>query len=81
MSGDGWTTVTAAEDVTEEILNAAESIFDGWYADEPRIDWEDFLDRLEGIPLDNGTRLDLGRDMMSPAIKAIQKHIRAYRNS
>lgn len=81
MSTDGWTTVTAADDVTEEILKAAESIFDGWYANEPRIDWEDFLDRLDGIPLDNGTQLDLDGNLMSPAIQKIQKHIRTYRDS
>lgn len=81
MSTDGWTTVTAADDVTEEILKAAESIFDGWYANEPRIDWEDFVDRLDGIPLDNGTQLDLDGNLMSPAIQKIQKHIRTYHNS
>lgn len=81
MSEVQYTTVVGADDVTEEILDAAESIFDGWYADEPRIDWEDFLDRLDGIPLENGTRLDLTSDMMAPAVKAIKAHIRKYRNS
>lgn len=73
--------VEESEDVTVEILDAAESIFDGWYADEPRIDWEDFLDRLDGIPLEDGSTVDLSGDMMSPAIKVIKSHIRKYRNS
>jgi hypothetical protein len=62
------------EQPTAEMLEVAESIYDGWYADEPRIDWEDFFDRME-----DGSDIDLGDDMLSPTIKAIQKHIRAYR--
>ena len=63
------------EQPTSEILEAAESIYDGWYAD-TRIDWDDFLDRLESY-----TGVDLGSDLLSPTIKAIQKHIRAYKRS
>lgn len=77
----GYTTIKAAGDVTPEILEAAEHIFDGWYAEESRVDWEDFLDRLDGIPLNDGTTLDIGADVLSPAIKAIKAHIRKYRNS
>lgn len=73
----GWRTVIEAKDITPEILKAAEGIFDGWYADE-RIDWTDFLDRLDGMPLNDGTKLDLGNDMMSPACQTIKKHIRKY---
>lgn len=61
-------------DVTEEVLEAAEDICCSWYADE-RIDWEDFIDRLE-----RETGGDFGDSMLSPAIKAIQRHIRAHRN-
>lgn len=73
-----YTTVVSADDVTNEIREAAESIYDGWFADSERIDWENFLDRLEGIVLNDGTELDLGTDTQSPAIKAIKAHIRAY---
>jgi hypothetical protein len=73
-----YTTVTTEADLTSEILEAAEGIFDGWYADETRIDWEDFLDRLDGIPLNDGTTLDLGDSVVSPAVKAIKAHIRRY---
>jgi hypothetical protein len=62
------------EQPTAEMLEIAESIYDGWYANEPRIDWEDFFDRMEA-----GSDIDLGDDMISPTIKAIQKHIRVYR--
>lgn len=76
---DKWTTVTTADQVTPEILEAAENIYDGWWANEPRIDWQDFLDRLDGAPLNDGSRLNLGDDMASPAITKIKAHIRAYR--
>lgn len=66
-------------DVTDEILDAAESIFDGWFADGVRIDWHDFLDRLERVTLEDGSGLDLGGDMLSPAILRIKRHIAAYR--
>lgn len=56
------------------ILKAAEEIFDGWYAEQARIDWDDFLHRLE-----QHTDIDLGSNMMSPAIRKIQSHVRAYR--
>lgn len=59
---------------TPEILEAAEKLYDGWYAQSERIDWGDFIDRLERY-----ADVDLGSDMLSPTIKAIQKHIRAYR--
>lgn len=58
----------------EALLDVAESIADGWYPDGTRMDWEDFLYRLESY-----TDVDLPSDMADPQIKAIQKHIRAYR--
>lgn len=58
----------------EELMEAAESIFDGWYADRTRIDWDDFLYRLECA-----TDVDLGSNMMSPQIARIKAHVRAYR--
>lgn len=76
---DNWVTVTSASDVTAEILDVAESIADGWYEEGP-IDWEDLLERLEGMSLgDDDNRLDLGTDMDSPAIRLIKNHITSYR--
>lgn len=76
-----FTTVTKAEDVSTEVLLAATEIYRGWFADSVRIDWEDFLDRLDGIPLDDGSQLDLGTDLSSPAIVLIRKHIKAVHKS
>lgn len=57
-----------------ELLEAAEAICDGWFAADGRIDWHDFLDRLE-----DQTDVDLGSDMQSPQILGIKRHIAAYR--
>lgn len=69
-------TVTVSEDeemTLEELCKAAEEINDGWYDGQPIV-WEDFIDRLE-----DQTGEDFGPVMFSAKIKAIQKHIRAYR--
>lgn len=66
--------ITELVDVTQDVLDAAESVHDGWYADAGRVEWDDFIDRLEG-QLD----ADFGDDMQSPAIRKIQAHIRKYR--
>lgn len=57
-----------------ELMEAAEGIFDGWYASSSKIDWEDFLDRLE-----SQTDYDLGGSLDSPLIRRIKAHIRDYR--
>lgn len=81
IDGEKYRTVIQSEDVTKEIFEAAEAVFDGWYIEAPRIDWQDFLDRLDGMPLDDGAKLDLGDDMTSPAIQAIKARVRRYRDS
>lgn len=55
------------------IRETVESVFDGWYAEVPRIDWDDFLDRIEA------RGYDLGKDMLSPAIKRIKAIVRELR--
>ena len=72
--------VTQADQVTEEILQLIYDIVDGWYPT-GRIDWEDLLDRVDGAELEDGTVLDLGDDMLSPAIVKIKKCARKYRNT
>lgn len=62
---------TAAD--ADQIYESVESVYDGWYAGASRIDWEDFVDRLEG----HGW--DLGDDMLSEAIKRIREIVRDLR--
>lgn len=61
-------TAEDADGIREEI----ESVHDGQYS-EGRIDWEDFIDRLEGHGL------DLGESMDSPAIQRIKAIVREMR--
>lgn len=60
-----------ADSIWEDI----EEVFNGWYAEAPRIDWEDFLDRLEK------RGYDLGDSMLSPAIERIKKIVKELRSS
>lgn len=73
--------LTTREDVSEEVLRVAEDIFDGWFSDAARIDWQDFLDRMDGTHLDGhgGRELDLGDQADSPAIRTIKAHINRIR--
>lgn len=68
------TTEDAPETLTPEIAEAAEAIFDGWFADTERIDWENFIDRLE-----DSVDLDFGSDGDSRLIRAVKAHVRTYR--
>lgn len=66
------------DDVTDEIVQYAVDIVDGWYPDGP-IDWTDVWDRLDGTELNNGARLDLGDDLMSPGLKALRSAVQRAR--
>lgn len=50
-----------------------EAVHDGWFADQGRIDWESFLDRLEA------RGYDLGASMQSEAVKRIKSIVRELR--
>lgn len=73
-----WTDLVTAEDVTPEILAAAEHVFDGWFASAARIDWPEFIDRLDGMTLEDGSALNMGDSLKSPAISVIVTHVRTY---
>jgi hypothetical protein len=59
--------ISTPEDV-DAIREAVEAVFDGWYS-VGRIDWDDFLDRLEsrGFSLPDGPEA-----MMSPAVRRVK---------
>lgn len=78
MTEKKYTKVVAAKDVTEEIIDIVLDVVEGWYS-EGRIDWEDVWDRAEGADLEDGTELDFGADLDSPAMREIKKRIRALR--
>jgi hypothetical protein len=72
---------STAADVTPAMLTAAEEVYDGWFSDDERIDWEDFIDRLckWGL-LDEAAPWEF-EEYDNPAIEKIKRHIRAYRNA
>lgn len=72
MSEDNWTEFRKVEDITDEIQSLVTEIVRGWYP-EGCVDWEDVWDRADGSRLDDGTRLDLGIESMSPGMKALKK--------
>jgi 3-hydroxyacyl-CoA dehydrogenase len=80
---DGQTFVSpeVAEDVSDEMLTLAEQVCDGYFDDDERIDWEEFIDRMckEGY-LDDGTRLEF-QEYDNPAISKIKRHVRNYRSA
>lgn len=72
--GDNVKSIQTAAD-TDEIREVIESVYDGWYANESRIDWTDFLDRVEEYGFDLGSSLD------SPAIRRIKSIVKELRES
>lgn len=64
--------------VTDEIVEHAIVMVDGWYPDGP-IDWEDVWDRLDGSELSSGARLDMGTNLLSPGIIALKKAVQRLR--
>jgi hypothetical protein len=73
----GWTLAHAAADVTDEMLDLAETYADTDVDDRGRIDWEAVFDRrLEGAHLSDNRRLTLGGEYDTPAQRKIQREIR-----
>lgn len=63
--------IRKVEDITEDVVAVIETVYDGYYADEPRIDWYAFLDRAERMGL-----YDFGSDMDSAVIKQVKKIVK-----
>lgn len=61
--------------LSDVLVAAVESVYDSWWAGRARIDWHDFLDRVEDM-----ADVDLGDDMLSPTIKAIKVYVRTLRD-
>jgi hypothetical protein len=60
-----------ADDVTDDMLCDVEHCYDTWFADEPSIDWDHFLDRLCE---DYGWSYAVIDDD-SPAVERIKLHV------
>jgi hypothetical protein len=66
-------TIKEAEDVTGECLFMAEDVYVGWFANDEKIDWETFWDRLEKYGFAVAS-LDCG------ATRKVQRHIRKFKS-
>jgi hypothetical protein len=69
------TTYIKVTEVTPQLADIVELVYEGWWEDEPRIDWHAFLDRVESFGF------DLGSDMDAQVIKDIKKQVKRLRNS
>lgn len=80
LNGNTWVEIVDADDVTPEVLAAAEDA-ETWFGD-GRIDWQEFFDdRLEGTFLPNGDRISLGNEYDTPAQRKIKRHINHLRRT
>jgi hypothetical protein len=68
---DTFRVINSPDDITDDVVDVIETVFEGWWEDEPRIDWHSFIDRVEMMAL-----VDFGSAMDSAAIKAIKKIVR-----
>lgn len=72
-----YTTIVTAEDVTEEVLEMAWSVIEGWYqGGDRKIDWESVWDRMDGYVMKDGSEIDMGGEVDTPAMRKIQREIR-----
>lgn len=69
---------TAEEALRPDIIASLESALE-WQDHDPRVDWGDVWDRMEGDTLDDGTRLTLPGSLESPVFRALKRHGRAFR--
>ena len=66
--------IVETNDITDACIELVESLYDDWYANEERIDWWGFFDKLDELGY-CVTQID------SPAAKKIQRMVRALKNS
>jgi hypothetical protein len=76
--GDAWTEPEAAADLTDEILAAMRESLE-WQDNQPRVDWDQVWDRMEGTRLADGTRLSLPTDTSSPVYRRLMAEGRKWR--
>ncbi|MFI9271810.1 hypothetical protein ACIGXM_13985 [Kitasatospora sp. NPDC052896] len=67
------------DDVTDELVEMAFEICDGWYQN-TRIDWENVLERMEKYGMGDGRGLDWGTEMSTPAIEQLKRRVRKMRS-
>ena len=73
--------ITAAADVTDDLLAIAEETYAAWFDNGEPIDWDEFWSRMVDPDdlYDRGIGFDFP-NLDSPAQRKIQRHIRKYRS-
>jgi hypothetical protein len=67
--------------VTDEIVEMVLELVDGFTADGERVDWVDIWERLDRYTLADGRGIDSGDSLISPALEAIKRRVRAARKA
>lgn len=71
-----------AKDVTPEMLEWAEKVFEDWFDNDEPIDWEAFVDKFsdpDGFRSEGAEPFEID-EYWNPAIAKIQRHVRKYKN-
>ena len=76
----GVTDVVAAADVTDEIVDLAETYAEGFSPD-GRVDWEGVIDRMDGAELRDGTVIAFGPEYDTPAMRKIKREVGKLREA
>ena len=72
--------ITEAKDVTEDLIDYAETWADQYDEGNNRIDWESLWDRIDATQMDETYwAIDLGDQYDSPAMRKIQREVRKRR--
>jgi hypothetical protein len=74
-------TLRTAQDVTQDILDDAEQVYNGWFAGVERIDWDDFIDRLSDQYGPRGNPPYEFETYDDPAVNKVKRYIRQARAS
>lgn len=67
-------TPTEAADITDEVVDMAVELVDGFYQNR-KTDWEDVLYRLERQTLSDGRGIDFGEQDNTPAIRCLKRRV------
>ena len=77
MTSGRWTEVVTKDDVTGEVFDLVWGVVEGWYdSGDRRIDWEDVFDRTDGARMNDGSLLDWGGEVDTPAMREVKRLVR-----
>ena len=78
---DVWTTIIERSYLPPEVYAAAISEASAMLDTDGTVNYDQIIDEVDGMRLTDGSRLDLGSDYESDAIRAIKGGVRKWRSS